>query len=395
MKHLIKTLICITAILALLLSSVCAFNTATGEPSSNITQAERAYLERLGETQKHAADAHDVLYNSFLIAGSDIENYPNNFGGDYIDGNTLHILVVDLPTQDTTYYTELLQDYLDYIVFENADYPLRSIYNSAHRIARSLIDDGVPVTSYGADIKKNCISIGIDENDLLNSRFCNSLQPNSLAEDTIPISYHSEPYAPIATTLIDGSALRGCTLGVCGTYQGSDAIGLSGHGFSVGHPIRNFSGKETIGVVKIQQWSSGENGDYSIAQITNPNYTTAGLVGDPNSSEGQWYVTGASNRPAVGTSIIKYGMNGGFAYGTVENNNCTWTNNNREFNGMVKVRLSHGEVKAGDSGGPNFSSYGVIFGTTSTQSTAPDNGHYFFSPYLYLNNNGFVVKTYE
>ena len=108
-------------------------------------------------------------------------------------------------------------------------------------------------------------------------------------------------------------------------------------------------------------------------------------------------MTGASNRPAVGMSIIKYGKNGGFAYGTVEDTNCTWSVGGGDvyITGLVKVRLSQGEVLSGDSGGPNFSSYGVIFGTTSSKSSNPDNGYYYFSPYLYLNSEGFVIKTYE
>lgn len=401
MKHLIAKFVCLIIILSLLLSSVYAFDTVT-QSSPDITEAERAYLEKLGEIQRYAAEAHDILYNSFLIAGSDIEHYPDNFGGDYIDGDTLHILVVDLPTQNITYYNDLLHNYLDYIVFENAEHSLQSLYDSANKIANSLIDNGVSVTSYGADTKKNCVSIGIDENDSFNVKFGDSLQSNNLTEKAIPISFHSEPNVSVAATLIDGSALDGYTLGVCGTYQGSNAIGLCGHGLSVGTSIKNASGTAIIGSVNVRQYNSNENGDYAIAKITNANYTTAGLVGDPNSSAGQWYVTGASNRPAVGTSIIKYGKNGGFAYGTVEDANCTWSVGDKNGNpsgvyitGLVKVRLSQGKVLGGDSGGPNFSSYGVIFGTTSSQSTNPDNGYYYFSPYLYLNNKRFVIKTYE
>lgn len=96
-------------------------------------------------------------------------------------------------------------------------------------------------------------------------------------------------------------------------------------------------------------------------------------------------------------SIIKYGVKGGFAYGTVENANCAWnvSGSGIYVTGLVKVRLSQGKVLPGDSGGPNFSSYGVIFGTTSSESTDLDNGYYYFSPYLYLSNKGFEVKTYE
>ena len=80
-----------------------------------------------------------------------------------------------------------------------------------------------------------------------------SLQSNNLTEKAIPISFHSEPNVSVAATLIDGSALDGYTLGVCGTYQGSNAIGLCGHGLSVGTSIKNASGTAIIGSVNVRQ----------------------------------------------------------------------------------------------------------------------------------------------
>lgn len=64
MKHLIAKFVCLIIILSLLLSSVYAFDTVT-QSSPDITEAERAYLEKLGEIQRYAAEAHDILYNSF------------------------------------------------------------------------------------------------------------------------------------------------------------------------------------------------------------------------------------------------------------------------------------------------------------------------------------------
>ena len=53
-----------------------------------------------------------------------------------------------------------LHNYLDYIVFETAEHSLQSLYDSANKIANSLIDNGVSVTSYGADTKKIVYLLG-------------------------------------------------------------------------------------------------------------------------------------------------------------------------------------------------------------------------------------------
>lgn len=121
------------------------------------------------------------------------------------------------------------------------------------------------------------------------------------------------------------------------------------------------------------------------------------MVGDPSNPGSQTEITGTINRPATGLAIIKYGKNGGYAYGAVSSSNTTWYPSGKPdgIHGLVDVRLSLGRREPGDSGGPIYTADGLFCGT-HTGSTAEDNygfSHIVFSPYVYVRNLGFSALT--
>lgn len=397
MDHLFKRLVCFVAILSMLILSVCAIDTTAQQSALDTSNPERVYFEEQWELQRRATEAYDILYNSFLVSGTTVESYPENYGGAYIDDNILHILIVDLPTQSIAHYTDMLSDYRDVITFENAMYPLQMLYDYADDAAQAMMDDGIFVSCYGADVKDNCAYIGVDTeaSGIEQIENISKLYNSSRDEYSIPISFIEEECVSIAAELIGGSPLYGYTAGVCGTYEGSEAIGLCGHGLSKYSSIET-PDRTTIGYVSVAVFNNNGSGDYGIAKISSVSYTTAGLVGDP--SDRPWEVTGASNRPVTGVDIVKYGKNSGLNYGYVTDNNATWVfydNNNNKFtvHNVVQAKLSRGEVIAGDSGGPVFSPGGVIYGTISSASNSSRS--FYFSPFVYLANQGFTVKKYE
>ena len=129
-----------------LLVSLCVPVSASDVPDIS-TQApspiSRAKLLEIAEMQRGAVDAHEELYKTFLVG--DVETYPVNYGGSYIDGPILHVCIVDLPNQDISYYKTILENYLDIVVFENVDLSLQTLITSSKEIAANLLADGIPV----------------------------------------------------------------------------------------------------------------------------------------------------------------------------------------------------------------------------------------------------------
>lgn len=96
-------------------------------------------------------------------------------------------------------------------------------------------------------------------------------------------------------------------------------------------------------------------------------------------------------------AIIKYGKNGGYAYGNVSSSNTTWYPSAHPdgIHGLVDVRLSMGRREPGDSGGPIYTADGLFLGTHTGAGDEDGYGfsHIVFSPYVYLRNAGFTALT--
>ena len=99
----------------------------------------------------------------------------------------------------------------------------------------------------------------------------------------------------------------------------------------------------------------------------------------------------------LSTGPIKYGKNGGYAYGNVSSSNTTWYPSAHPdgIHGLVDVRLSMGRREPGDSGGPIYTADGLFLGTHTGAGDEDGYGfsHIVFSPYVYLSNSGFSALT--
>ena len=389
----------------------------TGIVAEKEVTQEIKQLFALAELQKPAVEAHETLYNSFVVEGSATEVYPANYGGDYIDGSMLHVCIVDLPNQDITSYETLLSEHLDNVVFEDVEYPLQSLLDATDDIASTLMENGVIVVSTGISEPNNAVVVRVDTSSNTSNTQLSSLSLNKYQSDKNPVIlgsvlYESESMSfPVPTlfeegsvvepaaNLMGGSSLSGYTAGVCGTYNGKPAIGMCGHGLSSNSSIKDTNGTTVIGTVSDMQYGDGKSGDYAIITITNSNYTTSAIAGDPSISSTQTKITGTIARAATGLAIIKYGKNAGFAYGIVDSSSSTWYPDNTTMPSgikrMVSARLSMGSVVKGDSGGPVYTSDGQFCGTVSSTSYDKDDGftYFFFSPYTYLSGKGFAALT--
>ncbi len=405
--------IVLTIILCTSVFSLSAFATDLSSPIS------RTQLLKIAEMQRGAVDAHEELYKTFLVGG--VETYPVNYGGSYIDGSLLHVCIVDLPNQDISYYKNILKNHLDVVVFDNVDLSLQTLITSSREIATSLLADGIPVFTSSISEPNNAVIIstdidalktsGIEVASVSNVELADPYQISTLSSNTIsrqlysvdelsttvPVLFEDGSALVPNATLMGGTALTGYTLGVCGRYNGQPAFAMCGHGLAKGDKIKYAENNSVIGTVSEQCYENDKYGDYAIISITDSSFTRTNMVGDPSNPGSQTEITGTINRPATGLAIIKYGKNGGYAYGAVSSSNTTWysSGNPDGIHGLVDVRLSLGRREPGDSGGPIYTADGLFCGTHTGAADEDNYGfsHIVFSPYVYVRNLGFSALT--
>ena len=406
-------------LLVALLAATLTVASANNDSSLAIESPELSQFLALAEAQKDAVAAHEVLYSSFLSDNSVLENFPENYGGDYIEDNLLHICIVDLPTQDLTPYKTLLADYLDIVVFEDVKHSLELLLNSSYEIASSLNQEGISIVSYGVSESNNSVTIGYNPN---NATHLNTFEANPSQEENYVLSGHNydvpvifteeaTPKNAVAIDLVGGSPLHNLTLGACGYYGGEPAIATCGHSLALNDIVyyQPASIAKVIGPVTAMRFEDGGSGDYAISPITaDTSFNITNLVGDPSDSSELYEITTSITRPASGTALIKYGKVSKFAYGTVSSSYEVeaedGSTTDLTVKNLVKVSISSGIVKKGDSGGPVFTSSGsfcgVLSGAVFNNSEMIDGDRveyatetYYFSPYQYLRNDGFSVTV--
>lgn len=402
-----KIISVVLAISLLLTGTIIVSATDNHEP-----EFDKEEFLNLAEEQKRAVAAHDTLYNSFLESGSLEAVFPQNYGGDFIDGGILHICIVDLPNQDITPYFSLLNDYLDCVVFDNVDYPLQMLINGADTTAELLSDEEIPVVSYKVDEVNNAIVIGVEESEfsrsLVETQNMDGIYSSRQRKFELPVYFEiSEPcQLTSGVTLMGGLPLGrdmcDYTLGICGYYTGNDmknvhAFALCGHGLKVGDSLPIYGTNTLIGGVVVQNYDDGGSGDYAIATMFDADKMT-NIVGNPSVSSEQYRITTVTRRPAAGTAIIKFGARAGFAYGSVKTAyyNFYVDKQKETIKNLVEMDVSSGNILQGDSGGPIFTSAGTFCGTVTGKYTPKygTNMSVIFSPYQYLNLNGFSANIW-
>lgn len=210
-KRFLSTIVLTIITTLILLVAVLAANVQKTETEFDIDD----FMD-LSEAQESAVAAHNLLYDSFLEAGGSEAVFPENYGGDFIDGNILHVCIVNLPAQDISSYCKLLDDYLDYVVFDNVAFSLQALLDGADATTELLLDEKVPVIYHNIDEVNNVIVIGIEESEfsrsLVKAQDMDGLYSTKQRTFELPVYFEiSEPYH-LTSTLIGGTALKGYTI---------------------------------------------------------------------------------------------------------------------------------------------------------------------------------------
>lgn len=349
------------------------------------------YYEQMMALQSNAVAANELLSASFKISQNGTITYPDSFGGCYIDIDKLCVLVTGMDDLTLDYYRNIFGSYVEYVTFQKVDYSYNELSEESEVLAKSISRNGISVNCYYVSEVDNEIIIGVDSND-----YNTAMQRRNAKSSTIPYRIIKSEPIESETTLVGGKKISNgaveLTLGICGRYNGYDAVLTCGHNLSVGDSITYLPTSEVIGTVTYKRYSVSYNGDFGIIKVTNTNMNLS------NSIANTYSITGTYLTPAVNTVVKKYGANSGYAYGTVTQRNVSAN----DTKGLSVVKITYGTSQGGDSGGPYFITEnssnkfcGIHHGSNITTEEYENTGilKVYFTPYSYISPQGFTPKT--
>lgn len=358
----------------------------------NAADQEPSIAEKI-EAQAQAVEANEILMQYFITEGWVLE-YPDYFGGCYIEDNILHIRLVSPTSEESATLNDILSDYENVISYEYGNFSQTSIQNYANETAKELKNQGFEVTHWYVDVETCAVVIGVISDDvnsanaLVEEKQTYSVRnayPNIVIEEGEYTSPSSDSTVEGGVNIIIGSSSR--SAGTCGYYEGVAALVTCGHGnTTVGSTVK--LNEEEIGTVVDVQYTNGEAGDYSIIELNN--VTSSHKIG--NSTDGYITIEGGTYlSPAVGTYVTKYGYRTGYSYGTVTATNVSVTPaTGTIITGMTQVSISQGEGGLpGDSGGPYL--VGDAFCGVHHGNKTSNRKIVYFTPYSVISAGGFTA----
>lgn len=397
----------------LIISLLCSMSIVSGASSSSINlydekhSFEKMIPEEVQEAmakQTEALEKYEELIEFFDKDEFGVPIYPKNYAGEYIDENN------KLVVQITNLFDD--KEVLDFLK-ETSVIQIKYVENSydellsQRKIADAMYSSGVRVVSDGVDIVNNKYEITVLEEDL-------EKIPSTYNRDS-KLSIKKGEYAEITASLLGGDRIYNedtggyMSIGICGTYQGNNALLTCGHGnekvgiISQRYPyIQNKTQSGRIGQVVFQQANTNSSnygvsslGDFAIVKITSSDTITNRVW-----EGGQ--ITGTYSSVPVGTTVYKYGSRTGYAWGNVTGTSIRLTYGDGllasyTVDGLYSVSLQNSSgttaIDGGDSGGPVWRAdtgenllHGIV--------TAKTNGTniMYTTPIYYAQNQGFQPK---
>ena len=143
--------------------------------------------------QKEAVDAHNVLMSYFFSKGY-VTNYPEWFGGCYIEENKLHIKLVSPSDEEMNNISQILAPFDNVIVYKNAEMSMTDLQEYADKTAYELTALGYEVTSWYVDSITGDIIISVLEKDFeaVTERLNTASQNGNLPKIVIEIGGYTD-----------------------------------------------------------------------------------------------------------------------------------------------------------------------------------------------------------
>lgn len=374
---------------------------------------------------------YERIENSFPLSEDGSRIYSDEYGGAFINDNTLCIYLTSTTSINMNKYRNLAK--CDNLKFLKADYSLYYLNGLYKEV--STYTDKYNISFFTVDIARNRFLIGIAPPNEKDTRRLHTSTLNLSYEDTVNelfmvlsnSAYIFEPADYIdfytfrggdglVTKDEDGNAMSS-SICACGTYNNSPALLIAGHAvrgvMSTGVTWERWTDAyyngAYIGNCVLSQYSNNGLGDYAIialsgtygAQMSNDIWKTTSATLDITS-------TGSS---VVGNTVYCYGNT------TRIQTQCQVIETNVSFNcfsssssitliltGMVRARIDRGSASNEDSGGPVYklasstSTTATLVGGISAGYSSGVYSYLIYSPVYYAENcnypnGGFVEKT--
>jgi len=367
------------------------------------------------ENQGPALRAYQNLWDSFEKDELGNPIYPEEYAGEYINGDKLVIMLVNPTQEQIDEYVRRAQDG-KHLVFEKAKYSLNYL-NTLNDLAFELLNQGYQISSFGVDRKANSFFISVLPEDY--DRLSNELSVSLKHEmGSLPIRIEPGTHNMSTSQLWGGDRIINedngskFSVGIGGKYNGDDAILTAGHGnekvgiINTRYPYIEFLSRRT-GQVVFQRANqspieTGVNslGDFAIVKLNGIDTPTNRIYGGVS-------ITGTYSSVPIGTTVYKYGASSGYSWGTVQRVGITVTYSGGLFNtyvvsGLYESFMNNGTntdaIAPGDSGGPVYIVQGSeykLHGIVSARAE-PTNGPaliMYSTPIYFAENVGFTVKT--
>lgn len=320
------------------------------------------------------------------------ENYPDNFGGCYIDGDKLVILLTENNDIIREYYQELCEN-SDVIEFKTVKYSYEELLQIEEEIIPELSEE-YDIYEYYINVKSNKLDVGVSE-------LKNDFQAYGITDEIYPVNFYEIEALPEATAMKGGEQISNtaasCSICFFGTYNGKKALVTCGHTNSVGRSIKY--GSYNIGTVVKQNLrtftdvdgTAASYGDFSIVDINDSTISGSQYV---KTSSGSITVTGTANLIA-GLSVSMYGKSSICVTGTVESTGVAVKFTDPEDYSTYKVKglmtiKGTNTVTGGDSGGCVVYTTATGINRVGGCITGVKEGVYsYITPASYIESSGF------
>lgn len=354
--------------------------------------------------QADALDEYFKLIDFFEKDKFGVPIYSEHYAGEYIDADNK--LVVQLTDE---FADKAILSYLKSTPIIQIKYVEHSYDEliSQKEIADELYASGVRVVSDGVDIIDNRYEIAVLKEDF--DKVLTTYTNNSL------VVFEEGTYAQASAQLIGGDRIYNedtdgyMSIGICGTYNGNDAVLTCGHGnekvgvWSKRYPYIEYKTQShRIGQVVFQQANTDSNnygvsslGDFAIVDITSSDTITNDVW-----QGGQ--ITGTYSSVPVGTTVYKFGSRTGYAWGNVTSTSLRISYTDGLFttytvSGLYSIPLQNSSgtnaINGGDSGGPVWRSdtgENLIHGIVTAGNF--DTNLMYTTPIYYAQYQGFQPK---
>ena len=266
--------------------------------------------------QSNALKAYERIWNTFELDNRGCPIYPDEYGGEYIDGEVLFVWLVNLSEDLIEKYTAICND-SEYVAFLDAKHSLNEMASWIPLVMDSAMTSNV--TGCVADRKENLLRIYVSEITGSDKEYFNAAIgfENYVLEQCEKINMQSNLYS--GDTIVSSGG--GFTLGACGTYNSQPAILTAGHCVTgVGAQISYQTSSGTI-FAQVGNYNFEEDGtgDFAIATVLSnqqSNFTLTNCL-KPAFSPQTISGTAFSGWAPIGTNLYVYGQTSGLLAGQI------------------------------------------------------------------------------